>query len=269
MENRKLLLSVAKAAARNASELIMQAQGLNHKVSSKSTITDLVTEIDKQAERTIKEDILTNFPDHGILAEESGKISSDSIYQWVIDPLDGTTNFVHGLAPFCVSIALMEDNEPILGVVSELPAGNLFWAERNEGAYCNGDPIHVATTRSVTDALLITGFAYEHDFRWVTNMKLFKDFTNISQGVRRLGSAAADLCYVACGKADGFWEIGLQPWDSAAGVLLIMEAGGKVSRMDGKPFTIHDQHLLATNGYLHKEMLAKTAPAIASISDQD
>jgi myo-inositol-1(or 4)-monophosphatase len=100
-------------------------------------------------------------------------------------------------------------------------------------------------------------------------MKLFKDFTNISQGVRRLGSAAADLCYVACGKADGFWEIGLQPWDSAAGVLLIMEAGGKVSRMDGKPFTIHDQHLLATNGYLHKEMLGKTVPAIASISDQD
>ena len=268
MENRRLLLSVAKAAARNASELIMQAQGLNHKVSSKSTITDLVTEIDKQAERTIKEDILTNFPDHGILAEESGKISSDSIYQWVIDPLDGTTNFVHGLAPFCVSIALMKDNEPILGVISELPAGNLFWAERNEGAYCNGEPIHVSTTRSVTDALLITGFPYEHDFRWVTNMKLFKEFTNISQGVRRLGSAAADLCYVACGKADGFWEIGLQPWDSAAGVLLIMEAGGKVSCMDGKPFTIHDQHLLATNGYLHKEMLGKTVPAIASISDQ-
>jgi len=269
VDNSILSLSVAKTAARSASELIKKALDLDHKVFSKSTITDLVTEIDKQAEQAIKNDILINFPDHGILAEESGKISSDSAYQWVIDPLDGTTNFVHGLAPFCVSIALMKNNEPILGVISELPAGNLFWAERNKGAYCNGDPIHVATTRSVTDALLITGFAYEHDIRWATNMNLFKEFTDISQGVRRLGSAAADLCYIACGKADGFWEIGLKPWDTAAGILLVVEAGGKVSRMDGKPFTIHDQHLLATNSYLHKEMLGKTIPAIASISGQD
>ena len=269
MENRRLLLSVAKAAARNASELIIQAQDLEHKVFSKSTIIDLVTAIDKQAERAIKEDILTNFPDHGILAEESGKISSDSIYQWVIDPLDGTTNFVHGLAPFCVSIALMEDNEPILGVVSELPAGNLFWAVREEGAYCNGEPIHVAPTKTIADALLITGFAYEHDAKWETNMKLFKEFTHVSHGVRRLGSAAADLCYVACGKADGFWEIGLHHWDSAAGILLVKESGGKVSRMDGKVFSIHDQQLLATNGYLHQEMLEKTAPAIASFSGRD
>ena len=263
------MLSVAKAAARNASELIMQAQDLDCEVSSKSTITDLVTATDKHAERAIKEDVLTNFPDHGILAEESGETFSDSAYQWVIDPLDGTTNFVHGLAPFCVSIALMKDNEPLLGVVSELPIGNLFWAVRNEGAYCNGEPIHVSTTRLIADALLITGFAYEHDSKWVTNMNLFKEFTNISQGVRRLGSAAADLCYVACGKADGFWEIGLHPWDSAAGILLIMEAGGKVSRMDGKAFTIHDQQLLATNGHLHQEMLEKTALAIASIVDGD
>ena len=266
MENTRLFLSVAKAAARDASELIMQVQDLDREVSTKSSIADLVTNIDKQSEQTIKEDILTNFPDHGILAEESGKISSDSAYQWVIDPLDGTTNFVHGLAPFCVSIALMKNNEPILGVVSELPAGNLFWAERNEGAYCNAHPIHVSTTRSVTDALLITGFAYEHDSRWVTNMKLFKDFTNISQGVRRLGSAAADLCYVACGKADGFWEIGLHPWDSAAGILLVKESGGKVSRMDGKVFSIHDQQLLATNGHLHQEMPEKTAPATESLA---
>ena len=159
MENKRLLLSVAKAAARDASELIMQAQDLDCEVSSKSTITDLVTATDKHAERVIKEDILTNFPDHGILAEESGETYSDSAYQWVIDPLDGTTNFVHGLAPFCVSIALMKDNDPLLGVVSELPIGNLFWAVRDEGAYCNGEPIHVATTRSIADALLITGFA--------------------------------------------------------------------------------------------------------------
>ena len=115
-----------------------------------------------------------------------------------------------------------------------MPAGNLFWAVRDEGAYCNGEPIHVTITKTIADALLITGFAYEHDAKWETNMNLFKEFTHVSHGVRRLGSAAADLCYVACGKADGFWEIGLHPWDSAAGILLVKEAGGKVSRMDGK-----------------------------------
>ena len=269
MENTRLLLSVAKAAARDASELIMQVQNLDRQMSTKSSNADLVTNTDKQAEQTIKEDILTNFPDHGILAEESGVIVSDSAYQWVIDPLDGTTNFVHGLAPFCVSIALMKDNEPLLSVVSELPAGNLFWAVRDEGAYCNGEPIHVATTKTIADALLITGFAYDHDSKWETNMNLFKEFTHVSHGVRRLGSAAADLCYVACGKADGFWEIGLHPWDSAAGILLVKESGGKVSRMDGNVFSIHDQHLLATNGHLHQEMLEKTTPAIASISGSD
>ena len=247
----------------------MQVQDLDQEVLTKSSIADLVTTTDKNAERIIKEDILTNFPDHGILAEESGVTASDSAYQWLIDPLDGTTNFVHGLAPFCVSIALTNNNKPLLGVVSELPAGNLFWAVRDEGAYCNGEPIHVATTRSIADALLITGFAYEHDYKWVTNMNLFKEFTNISQGVRRLGAAAADLCYVACGKADGFWEIGLHPWDSAAGILLVKEAGGKVSRMDGKAFSIHDKQLLATNGHLHQEMLEKTAPAITSIAGSD
>ena len=255
--------------AKTAGKILLNHFGKISSFKQKSTDIDLVTVADTESESFIIKEIQSTYPTHQIITEESDMKIGTSDYKWVIDPLDGTTNFVHGLAPFCVSIALMEDNEPILGVVSELPAGNLFWAERNEGAYCNGDPIHVATTRSVTDALLITGFAYEHDFRWVTNMKLFKDFTNISQGVRRLGSAAADLCYVACGKADGFWEIGLQPWDSAAGVLLIMEAGGKVSRMDGKPFTIHDQHLLATNGYLHKEMLGKTVQAIASIFDKD
>ena len=163
----------------------------------------------------------------------------------------------------------MKDNEPLLGVVSELPAGNLFWAVRDEGSYCNGEPIHVATTKTIADALLLTGFAYEHDAKCETNMNLFKEFTHVSHGVRRLGSAAADLCYVACGKADGFWEIGLHPWDSAAGILLVKESGGKVSRMDGNVFSIHDQQLLATNGHLHQEMLEKTTPAIASISGSD
>ena len=269
MEKTRLLLSVAKAAARDASEIIMQAQYSDREVSSKSTITDLVTNTDKNAERAIKEDIITNFPKHGILAEESEEISSNSEYQWVIDPLDGTTNFVHGLSPFCVSIALLKNHQPFIGVVSELPVGNLFWAVSNEGAYCNGKPINVSTTKTISNALLITGFAYEHNTKWEMNMELFKEFTHISHGVRRLGSAAADLCYVACGKADGFWEIGLYPWDSAAGILLVQEAGGKVSRMDGKAFSIYDQQLLATNGHLHQEILKKTTPAIKSVDGSD
>ena len=246
----------------------MQVQNLDREVSTKSSNADLVTNTDKQAEQTIKEDILTNFPDHGILAEESGVTSSDSAYQWVIDPLDGTTNFVHGLAPFCVSIALMKDNEPLLSVVSELPAGNLFWAVRDEGAYCNGEPIHVATTKTIADALLITGFAYEHDAKWETNMNLFKEFTHVSHGVRRLGSAAADLCYVACGKADGFWEIGLHPWDSAAGILLVKESGGKVSRLDGKVFSIHDQQLVICTKKCWKKQLRQLHLSLAVTSQR-
>ena len=232
------MLSVAKSAARDASELILNANEIDRETSNKSTITDLVTQTDKNAEQVIKDDILAKFPDHNILAEESGETSSNSDFLWVIDPLDGTTNFVHGLSPYCVSIALFKNNKPLLSVISELPSENLFWAVKGNGAFCNGEKISVSSRKLIRDSLLITGFSYEHDSKWETNMKLFKNFTKISHGVRRIGSAAADLCYVASGKADAFWEIGLYPWDSAAGILLVKEAGGKVSRMDGKPYNI-------------------------------
>ncbi|MDG2267117.1 MAG: inositol monophosphatase family protein, partial [Candidatus Marinimicrobia bacterium] len=170
---------------------------------------------------------------------------------------DGTTNFVHGLSPYCVSIALFKNNKPLLSVISELPSENLFWAVKGNGAFCNGEKISVSSRKLIRDSLLITGFSYEHDSKWETNMKLFKNFTKISHGVRRIGSAAADLCYVASGKADAFWEIGLYPWDSAAGILLVEEAGGKVTRMDGKPYNIYDKQILATNNLIHNEMLDK------------
>ena len=249
------MLSVAKAAARDAADLILHANEIDRKTSNKSTITDLVTKTDKNAEQVIKDDILAKFPDHSILAEESGETKSSSEYLWVIDPLDGTTNFVHGLSPYCVSIALLKNNTPLLAVISELPAENLYWAVKGNGAFCNGEKISVSSRKSINDSLLITGFSYQHDSKWETNMKLFKDFTKISHGVRRIGSAAADLCYVASGKADAFWEIGLYPWDSAAGILLVDEAGGKVSRMDGKPYNIFDEQILATNNLIHDEML--------------
>ena len=249
------MLSVAKAAARDAADLILHANEIDRKTSNKSTITDLVTKTDKNAEQVIKDDILAKFPDHSILAEESGETKSSSEYLWVIDPLDGTTNFVHGLSPYCVSIALLKNNTPLLAVISELPAENLYWAVKGNGAFCNGEKISVSSRKSINDSLLITGFSYQHDSKWETNMKLFKDFTKISHGVRRIGSAAADLCYVASGKADAFWEIGLYPWDSAAGILLVDEAGGKVTRMDGRPYNIFDEQILATNNLIHDEML--------------
>ena len=258
------MLSVAKAAARDASELILHANEIDRETSNKSTITDLVTKTDKNAEQVIKDDILANFPDHSILAEESGETKSSSEYLWVIDPLDGTTNFVHGLSPYCVSIALLKNNTPLLAVISELPAENLYWAVKGNGAFCNGEKISVSSRKSINDSLLITGFSYQHDSKWETNMKLFKDFTKISHGVRRIGSAAADLCYVASGKADAFWEIGLYPWDSAAGILLVDEAGGKVTRMDGRPYNIFDEQILATNNLIHDEMIDKMGSEILS-----
>ena len=258
------MLSVAKAAARDASDLILHANEIDRETSNKSTITDLVTQTDKNAERVIKDDIIAKFPDHTILAEESGKTSSNSDFLWVIDPLDGTTNFVHGLSPYCVSIALLKNDKPLLSVISELPNENLFWAVKGQGAFCNGEKISVSSRKLIRDSLLITGFSYEHDSKWETNMKLFKNFTKISHGVRRIGSAAADLCYVASGKADAFWEIGLYPWDSAAGILLVEEAGGKVSRMDGKPYNIYDKQILATNNLIHDEMIDKMSSEILS-----
>ena len=262
MEETRLMLSVAKAAARDASDLILHANEIDRETSNKSTITDLVTQTDKNAERVIKDDILAKFPDHTILAEESGKTSSNSDFLWVIDPLDGTTNFVHGLSPYCVSIALLKNDKPLLSVISELPSENLFWAVKGQGAFCNGEKISVSSRKLIRDSLLITGFSYKHDSNWETNMKLFKDFTKISHGVRRIGSAAADLCYVASGQADGFWEIGLYPWDSAAGILLVEEAGGKVSRMDGKPYNIYDKQILATNNLIHDEVIDKMSSEI-------
>jgi myo-inositol-1(or 4)-monophosphatase len=258
------MLSVAKAAARDASELILHANEIDREISNKSTIIDLVTQTDKKTEQVIIDDILAKFPDHSILAEESGETTSNSDFLWVIDPLDGTTNFVHGLSPYCVSIALLKNDKPILSVISELPSKNLFWSVKGHGSFCNGEEISVSSRKSIQDSLLITGFSYQHDSKWETNMKLFKNFTKISHGVRRIGSAAADLCYVASGKADGFWEIGLYPWDSAAGILLVEEAGGKVSRMDGKPYNIFDKQILATNNLIHDEMIDKMSSEILS-----
>jgi len=217
--------------------------------------TNLVTQVDHKAEEMIISIIRDVFPDHRILAEESPELVSDSPYRWIIDPLDGTTNFVHGVPIFSVSIAVEYQNEVYMGVVYDPCRQELFSAIKGHGAYLNKEAIRVSATPSLIKSLTATGFPYETDAIFDANMKIFRAVYKKSQGVRRGGSAALDLCYVAAGRFDGFWEFSLNPWDVAAGALLIMEAGGKVEDVYGQPFSIQNaSRIVATNGKIHCEL---------------
>ncbi len=253
MTNTQTFRSVAVGAAKSAAQIIMDALQHPRDVHHKGR-TNLVTETDRRSEDAIISHIRATFPDHSILAEESGTNNRDSDYLWVVDPLDGTTNFVHGYPSFGVSIAVLHDGEPIIGVVVELPVNRVYTAVKNAGAFCDNEPIHVSNVSELEKSILVTGFGYDHNENWHRNMELFKSFTDITQGVRRLGSAAVDLCHVARGVVDGFWEYDLHPWDTAAGILLVREAGGIVTKMNGEPYSIYDDSILATNGLLHQEM---------------
>ncbi|MBC8346701.1 MAG: inositol monophosphatase [Candidatus Marinimicrobia bacterium] len=255
------LLAIGQRAARDAGAIILKA--LNHPRSPDfKGRTNLVTSTDLHAEEVIISNIKSEYPNHAILAEESGADENNSEYEWVIDPLDGTTNFVHGYPSFAVSIACLKKGIPHIAVVLELPSNRLFTATKGEGAFVDEIPIHVSGNTSLNWSLLVTGFGYEHGRNWEANMALFKKFTEVTQGVRRLGAAAVDLCHVACGMVDGFWEFDLHPWDTAAGILIASEAGGMVSQMDGNEYDIHKNHILVTNGEIHKEMLAITKPVV-------
>jgi myo-inositol-1(or 4)-monophosphatase len=216
---------------------------------------DLVTKTDTNSELIIKSIISKRYPDHAIIAEEGGHNEVKSDYLWIIDPLDGTTNFVHGCPPFSISIALYKKDIPILGIVLELPSSKLYTAIRGEGAFCEGEPISGSSVGSVERSLLATGFSYDHDTLWEYNMEIFKELTRSSQGVRRFGSAALDLCYVAEGKFDGFWEFGLKPWDTAAGIIIADEAGCEVTNIKGQIFSIYDNNILVTNQKINREMI--------------
>lgn len=221
---------------------------------------DLVTEIDLQVEREFRALIAERFPDHTVLGEEGGDTGDTSVstsrYRWIIDPIDGTTNYAHGLAIFCVSIALEVDGRTALGVVYDPMAGELFTAERGGGARLNGEPIRVTACDSIGDALLCTGFPYTVREKPGHLIAGFAEFLRVSQAVRRLGSAALDLCYVAAGRFDGFYEEALKSWDVAAGALIVEEAGGRVSGSAGESFTPHAGHIVASNGHLHAVMLS-------------
>ena len=248
------LKETALLAARRAGEVLKEGFGKAHEFALKSSRIDLVTELDRRAEATILEVIRARFPDHGILAEESSEMEGEGEYRWIIDPLDGTTNYAHGYPIFAVSIALERAGEIVLGVIYSPILGELFLAERGRGATRNGEPIRVSRTEGLASALLATGFPYDLA-RIDLNLQHFSRFIHRAQAVRRDGSAALDLCWLACGRFDGFWELDLRPWDVAAGALIVEEAGGKVSDFSSGELDIFGDEILASNGLIHREML--------------
>ena len=224
---------------------------------------DLVTEADRASEKLIVERLHDLFPEHGVYGEEGTRANIDREYRWYIDPLDGTTNFAHGFPVFCVSMGLerrapslatSQDGELIAGIVYDPLRDELFTTEKGKGAYLNGMPIHVSRVAELAEALLATGFPSRkrHDN---PNIHFCQQFTLRSHGVRRAGSAALDLAYTACGRVDGYWEFNLNPWDTSAGTLLVLEAGGSVTAFDGSPFRLDSREVLATNGLLRDELL--------------
>jgi len=214
---------------------------------------DLVTQADRRSEAVIVSRLQQYFPDHAVAAEEGTGKDTDSEFRWHVDPLDGTTNFAHGYPCFCVSMALAQNNELLAGVIYNPVYDELFTAARGEGSMFNGKQIHCSRIAALKNSLLCTGFP-NHKRHEHPNIFYYWDFTLRSHGVRRDGSAALDLAYVACGRFDGFWEFGLNPWDTAAGVLIVQEAGGKITDLQGRPYVLGGKSILASNGLIHQEM---------------
>jgi myo-inositol-1(or 4)-monophosphatase len=260
-------LSVAWEAASLAGTLIRAHWQEPKSIDYKGAI-DLVTSVDRECERRIVEVLRHHFPNHSVLAEEeTDRIGSEGCHRWIIDPLDGTTNFAHSYPQFCVSIALECDDEVILGLVYDPLRNECFKAVKGEGATLNGGSIHVSAVTELDKALLATGFPYDQREKADFYLSFFKEFMTRSQGIRRNGSAALDLCYVACGRIDGFWELKLHPWDTAAGALIVVEAGGKLSDFSGNSFSIRGNETLASNGAIHSEMAEVTKATLKSYVD--
>ncbi len=248
------MLNFAIRVAQDAGRLLRDRVGTRIEVAHKGAI-NIVTDVDLASERLIREAIATQYPRHQVLAEECGLDESRSEYRWVIDPLDGTTNYAHGYPVFCVSIALEYQGETILGVVYDPMRDELFTAERGGGAALNNRPIRVSSTASMMESLLSTGFPYDIRTSRLTNLDHWANFAMNAQAIRRDGAAALDLSYVACGRYDGFWELNLSPWDMAAGALIVTEAGGRVSNFDGGEFSSYKPEIIASNGLIHDRMI--------------
>jgi myo-inositol-1(or 4)-monophosphatase len=252
-----LFLATATEIVLKAGAIQIERRASGFRVDKKGAI-DLVTEVDLECERMCRAVLAERFPDHDILAEELGataRARTPSRFRWVFDPLDGTTNYAHGLPIFCASLALEIDGRPMVAAVYDPTRRELFTAERGAGARLNGEALAVSATERLIDALLVTGFPYDVHTRAGDLVALFGAFLARARAVRRLGSAALDMCYVAAGRLDAFWEQHLKPWDVAAGALLVEEAGGLITGIDGSPFDSAAGHLIASNGRLHPLLL--------------
>ncbi len=247
-------LNTAVKAAKIAGKIQKQYYGRSINIQYKSkNYLNLVTEVDRLCEKKVLSFLQKKFPSHNFWGEETGRVEGPSEYTWLVDPLDGTTNYAHGYPFFCCSVALLKNMNPLVGAVYDPMLGECFTAEKGKGAFLNGKRLRVSRTPRVAQSLLATGFAYAvRETHY--NLDNFRKFVLKAQGVRRDGSASLNLCYVAAGRFDGFWERGIQAWDMAAGVLMITEAGGKVTDISGKPFNLLGQNAIASNGKIHREI---------------
>ncbi|ADR36351.1 inositol monophosphatase [Oceanithermus profundus DSM 14977] len=247
------LLASAIAAARLARGIHLYYQEKGFAVDTKTGPTDLVTQADREAEAAVKAFLLERYPDHAFLGEEGGQ-DHEAAYRWIVDPLDGTVNFAHRFPFFAVSIGLEVRGRLELGVVLDSTRDELFWAVRGRGAYLNGRPLRVSATDRLIGSLLATGFPYDVS-KDRENLVYFERALEHGLTVRRPGAAALDLCYVAAGRLDGFWEVKLKPWDVAAAVVIVEEAGGRVTGLAGEPYALGNRYIVASNGRIHAEMI--------------
>ena len=250
-------LNTAVRAAQAAARIHQSNVGRDLDIATKSTDIDLVTRVDKESEARIREILLSAYPDHVVLGEEEGQ-DGDAAYRWIVDPLDGTLNYAHGFPFYCVSIGLEIDGQLEVGVVLDSVHNELFTAIRGGGAFLNGAPVVVSQETDLRKSMLATGFAYTAEAA-ADNIVVFERMMSRCRALRRPGAAALDLAYVACGRLDGFWELSLNPWDVAAGILLVSEAGGRVSGAGDQPYRLGDGPLVASNGSLHETLLGALA----------
>lgn len=250
-----MLVSTLKRAALESGKLMKEFSTRSFTISNKEGINNLVTEVDHASEKLIIGIIRESYPDHHILTEESGDLPQDSQYKWIIDPIDGTVNYANGIPLSCVSIAVEKDGQVILGAVYNPFIDEFFFTEKGKGAFLNDQPIRVSSKDQVGQSILVTGFPYKYIDQENGPLDTFSRFIRAGVPVRRLGSAAIDLCWVACGRFDGYFEHSLNAWDSAAGYLLVEEAGGRVTDFDGAAYSPYRPRIVATNGQIHDELL--------------
>lgn len=256
MEDLTKYKQVMFEAADEAAKIQLSYFNTDFEISRKRDYNDLVTEVDKKCEKKIIEVINKYLPGHNLLGEEGGDQNKKSDYVWIVDPIDGTVNYAHAVPIYCVSIALEINGEIVMGIVYSAMTNEKFWAVKGNGAYLNDKRIYVSDTEYLKDGLLVTGFPYGAKDNMDHCIDHFVNFVRMGLPIRRLGSAAMDICYLACGRFEGFWEVNLNAWDVAAGYLILKEAGGKITDFKGNEYSIYEKQILATNGRtIHKEMM--------------